>query len=492
MNHRRISKQFINIGRGAFCASAVLLVAVLTKAAAEEMVWVRTFDSGFWDCCATGRIDSDGNIVLLVNCASDPESDSIWAMVVKFNSDGDTVWTRLYDSDAILDEFYSLTIDAQGNIYIAGIFSYGLEGGGQILKYDRDGNLLWCRRYQEIGDYDYVFINNVFADTGGVIVTGVCGYLGNPPMNDLLIIKLTSDGREVWSRIFDFGGRFYDGIVKLFLSAVGMLGVGVTGDWGTESDILIVQFGPDGDTLQHRVYDFYPEEPIQDAVIDRVGNLYIGGWALQQGTKYPVLIKISPVGEPVYNQLFISLSQVAPFSVSLDSAGNVLLAGSADIPPGWHCGTALLNCSYAGELCWERIYRVDSTSWAQSVWLRGPDTLYLIGNSADSIGEEQNAFVLKLRYPVGVTEAGSAEVPGGDILPGTLVRPGAALRFSVPVAGAYRLVVRDVSGQERLVYAGYLPAGENCISLPSLPAGVYFLELAGAGVHSRSRLVMVR
>ncbi|MEO0051343.1 MAG: T9SS type A sorting domain-containing protein, partial [candidate division WOR-3 bacterium] len=62
----------------------------------------------------------------------------------------------------------------------------------------------------------------------------------------------------------------------------------------------------------------------------------------------------------------------------------------------------------------------------------------------------------------------------------------------VGCAGDYRLVVRDVSGQERLVYAGYLARGENRISLPSLPAGVYFLDLAGAGVQRRHRLVVVR
>ncbi len=125
--------------------------------------------------------------------------------VAKFNPDGTHLWSKGF-GDATLQEVAYVTVDASGNVIIAGIFEGTVNFGGGTLTsagswdafvaaFDPTGAHLWSKRF---GDASEQGISGVtVGSTGAVFITGAMdgtvdfggGALTSAGSTDIFVVK---------------------------------------------------------------------------------------------------------------------------------------------------------------------------------------------------------------------------------------------------------------------------------------------------------------
>ncbi|MEN9980212.1 MAG: hypothetical protein ABIK38_07755 [candidate division WOR-3 bacterium] len=491
-----MSSGIFNRGRGALCASAVLIALFAASALAGDTIWTRRYDSGLTDWCSEVALNSTGNVIILGEGRTSQESDTVWIKLICYDSAGEELWAVDYDSDAIYDMGFTIRIGPEDEIVVAGIYSYGPVGGGEVVKFDESGNLLWVRRPQVSG-YDYTYLSGVAIDDSGyVYVSGYCGYSRYPPLPDALIIKYNPEGEEVWRRVYNLDGDFMEYPSHLLFDGDGnLIAVGTVGDDWETLDYLIMKFTPDGDTVWTRRVDVQPDDEPAGAVITG-SSLFFGGWDWIDDRARPALANFNlETLRPVWTAIYYLTDDAFFYDVEADSAGNVIGIGHFDrgVEP---TPALVMNCSAAsGALRWTESYEFfnEFHTIAMAGVFPEAEVLYLTGVVLDTIGDNPDIFLAKLRYSagIGISERMSRHrisLPVSPSLGGSVT-----VRLSVPASGSYDISVLGADGRSFVQQSRvWFDSGNQNFTLPSLPAGVYFLDLAGAGVQRRHRLVVVK
>ena len=124
--------------------------------------------------------------------------------LIKTNSTGDTTWTKVY-AGAGVEECYSIARMNDGGFLAAGwSTSFGSgENDGWLLRLDANGDTLWTRLYQNIGD---TRLNKIIhtADNGFLLA----GYTVPATNGESqgMAIKLDANGNEVWKKMYATSG----------------------------------------------------------------------------------------------------------------------------------------------------------------------------------------------------------------------------------------------------------------------------------------------
>jgi hypothetical protein len=194
-------------------------------------LWVKCIDGELSEFGGAVDVDPAGNVYITGNTTSlsltfgsvtlknaDPTGKLVDPFIVKYDPDGNVHWAKSgsgTDDDAV----DAMTVDASGNVYIAGDFysstltfgSFTLKKTDHIdiyiVKYDTDGNVLWAKR--EGGDaYDEA--TSLTLDTAGNLIMaanfvsssltlGKTTYK-NQGSDDIILAKYDTDGKLIWSR----------------------------------------------------------------------------------------------------------------------------------------------------------------------------------------------------------------------------------------------------------------------------------------------------
>lgn len=186
--------------------------AIISKYDSDgNIVWERLFDelngSVFTKVIA---VDNDEYVAVGRYRAAQYNND---ILIVKYDSDGNIVWRQKWggnESDYANEIIQTkdkelIIIGATSSTNVSGIT---LSGGQDalILKYDKDGNLIWQKNIGGPGAYYGTFesFENIIEQEDGTML--VCGSLGimdgetNYGQNDAVIIKFDKDG-NILSRI---------------------------------------------------------------------------------------------------------------------------------------------------------------------------------------------------------------------------------------------------------------------------------------------------
>jgi hypothetical protein len=178
------------------------------------------YDYGYGACTdnagniyVAGKFEMDGHFGdVTLDCAGNHD-----VYLAKYNPDGQLIWIRTGGGDWG-DYAKAVTCDAAGNVYIAGeidgevmfenIPVHGKPGGDDafVAKYDTDGNLQWVKGY---GGYNREDARSIAVDAQGYIY--ICGvyrgvsYFGNETLNgtmidDVYAAKLDPQGNVIWAR----------------------------------------------------------------------------------------------------------------------------------------------------------------------------------------------------------------------------------------------------------------------------------------------------
>ncbi|MBK9332720.1 MAG: SBBP repeat-containing protein [Ignavibacteria bacterium] len=163
---------------------------------------------------------------------------------VKYDSNGVQKWVRTYSgpggySDIVKD----IVCDNAGNIYLTGVSDNSYFGKYLTMKYNTNGDVVWTREYDvTVGEFDAA--NSMALDnSGNLIVTGNTGNSGT----DIGTIKYNSAGVQLWTTKFNGAQIIEDrsnGIAKDRNGNVYSVGKSKTGQGG--DNIVIVKYDPQG------------------------------------------------------------------------------------------------------------------------------------------------------------------------------------------------------------------------------------------------------
>ena len=246
----------------------------------------QTADGGFVVAGYTGRVS--GGI------------DDADMYVVRTNANGDTIWTRTYGG-ALNDEASSIQETNDGGFIIAGrTSSFGAGGSSDVylVKTDSAGDTLWTKMYG--GDWADG-ANSVQQTTdGGYIIAG----LGNPPATtglEFYLIKTESNGDTLWTRLY--GGSENDVAYSVKqTSDGGFILAGDTDSFGpsTISSFYVVRTDATGDTIWTRSYGRGMLDKAISVDITSDGAYAVAGYSVDNSWNFDCwLIKVAGECQPL-------------------------------------------------------------------------------------------------------------------------------------------------------------------------------------------------
>ncbi|MBC2695841.1 MAG: hypothetical protein HF982_11310 [Desulfobacteraceae bacterium] len=255
---------------------------------------------------------------------------------IKYDDNGNELWVARYNGPGNGDDrARSITIDAEGNIYVTG-WSEGIDTGEDYatIKYDGNGNELWVARYNGPGnDLDWAWLVDTDA-AGNVYVTGRSVGIGTE--RDYATIKYDGNGNELWVARYNGPGNYHDDAWLLAVDALDNVYVsGSSWGIGTERDYATVKYDANGDEQWVARYNG-PGNDLEAAramTVDNTGNIYVGGYSFGNGTFFDcATVKYDPDG----NELWVARyngpgnGDDGVFDITVDVAGSVYVTGGSE------------------------------------------------------------------------------------------------------------------------------------------------------------------
>jgi len=171
-----------------------------------DTAWVRTYGGEKQEEGHYVQQTIDGGFIVTGYTRSfSSGSRDLW--LLKTNSLGDTLWTKIYGGEE-MEEGYCVRQTSDGGYIVTGT-NYTLAppwGHAWLLKTDSAGDTLWTRTYGGEITPDWGFSLQQTND-GGYIIAGETESFGAGG-GDVWLLKLAEDGDVIWSRTY--GGENLD------------------------------------------------------------------------------------------------------------------------------------------------------------------------------------------------------------------------------------------------------------------------------------------
>jgi len=283
-------------------------------------------------------IDTSGNIYVTgFSTASGSFGDHTDCATIKYDASGDTLWVRRYDGGDLDDRAVALALDACSNVYVT-----GSSGEDYVtIKYDTNGNPLWLRRYEgPTGSSDNCATAITVDASGNAYVTGYsCDSINYS--EDYATIKYDPNGNELWVARYNGPGNSWDFAYALAVDNAGNVYVtGVSWHWDYGGDYLTVKYNSNGNQLCMARYDG-PGNDNDEAfalAVDASGNVYVTGWSTGSGTGFD----------------YATIKYSQPTGVEEQLADNIMPGGFRLTckPNPFNASTTIMySLSEAGEVC---------------------------------------------------------------------------------------------------------------------------------------------
>ncbi len=315
------------------------------------------------------KFDPSGNLVIVGYVENGCTGIDI--SVVKYNTNGDTLWMTTYDGAGVdqgEDIPQEMTIDDNGYIYITGKSEDNNYSYAVTLKYDSSGNLIWSQRYltdESVG-------NDIAVDALGNVY--ICGYREISNNKDFLLIKYNSAGNQQWIQNYSNGN--HDEAIALELDSAGNIyvtgrqsGVNYIFDWAT------LKYNSTGAQQWVDVFanasSSYSEEPVK-MVIDQAGYVYVTGTApiISTSNRDIYTIKYDQVGYRVWENIYqynLNTSDEYPVDMAVDGDGNVFITANI-VGNGTGQDIGIIKINSTGIFVWETaIDSIQQTDYARSI-----------------------------------------------------------------------------------------------------------------------------
>lgn len=284
------------------------------------------------------------------------------------------------ESDTAMD----ITLDASGNVYIAGS-TYSFGAGDQdafIAKYDSLGNSLLNITW---GGSEVDSAAGITLDaTGNIYITGTTYNFDKAEM-DAFVAKFNSTGHSLMN--ITWGGMERDHGSDIELDASGNIYIsGSTWSFSRgDYDAFIAKFNSTGHSLLNKTWGGTGGETGYDLELDSSGNIYISGRTLSFGWS-AFVAKFNSSGHSLMNITWHDPTYAFGFGMVLDDIGNIYVTGNGYVRTGMGYDAFILKFNSTGDLKMTIFWGGNETDGGSEVVLDTAGNLFMIG-ATDSFGE---------------------------------------------------------------------------------------------------------
>lgn len=379
---------------------------------------------GFSGSASAVAIDASGNVVVaggLLN--ADRHLDFT---VIKFDgASGEELWRKLI----INGSANALAIDSAGDVVAVGSSSSGFT----VIKLSGvNGTELW--RADIRGTASYFYFDAAYAialDTAGnVLVAGVTENAGTG--FDFTVVKFRGiNGAELWRRSID--GTDYDICIDDYfcneaahavaVDSVGnVVAAGITENAGSNDDFTVVKFdGATGGDLWRQVINGTRNgyDAATAVVVDAADNVITAGSIFNVNDYGALVVKFDGVtGQEHWRQGVNSIYGGSAWAsgATLDSAGNVLIAGSSTLNSGTGSDFTVVKFDGGtGAEHWRQTISEAGFGAAYAIAVDGADNVVAAGSDFTVVKMAGTGTVLSVS-PSSITAGANIKAMWSDIL----------------------------------------------------------------------------
>jgi len=331
----------------------VVLFCSLPAFAQVDTAWVRTYNGlgNSTDEAFDIAVNGSGNVYVTgwsVGSGSDMDY-----LTIKYYPDGDTAWVRRYNGPANgFDQAWALALHGSNNVYVVGsALGNGSRSDFTTVKYNADGDTIWTRTYNGPGNGGLA--STLVVDvSGNAYVAGLTTGIGTE--SDYTIIKYYPNGDTAWLRRYNGPGNENDWATAIAVddsSNVYVTGYRDASQYGEGGDYATIKYYPNGDTAWLRTYNG-PGDSTDHAwgiAMDDSGNIYVAGYSFGVGTGLDyATIKYNPDGDTVWVRRYNGPANTNDVvnAIAVDGSGNAYVTG----------GPATIKYYPNGDTAWVRVH----------------------------------------------------------------------------------------------------------------------------------------
>ena len=297
------------------------------------LVWNVTWGGQSYDGCWATAVDDEGIYVAgftyvgggqeakLASFTFNGESAHANVALLKYDFEGDLQWVRSWgrEDDVVAR---GVAVDGWGFVYVSG-YIRGTETTEEsfLLKYDRTGDLVWSGRFGEEGLYALGVDVDDFVYVGG---TSEFAY-GNLWKSETFLMKFDRDGNLLWDR--RWGGSLLNYCWSIHLSGGQVYMAGTTMINAGNDDAALLDYSSDGSLRFNKTWGG-PEEEYSWGVTCLNDYVYVVGHMYESSKPDcdVFMVKYSGDGAVLWNVTWGSRLADIARSVAVEES-NVYVAG---------------------------------------------------------------------------------------------------------------------------------------------------------------------
>lgn len=314
-------------------------------------VWGVQFGSSAKDLAEATAVDAAGNLYILgTTDGSFPgrtNAGDADIFLVKLSSrNGAILWQRQLGTYA-LDVAGGITLDSGGNVFIVGTTYGGMfgialpsdKGSMFVAKYDSGGQQVWGKQYD--ASSGFILAGGVSVDAqGNIYVAGEASeyFDSSRKSQDAFIAKYDASGNRIWGHQFgtdnmDGGGEMCLIPSGIYVSGGGDEGGGVDAD-GPGTGFL-ARYTDSGSQTWLKWLD-YSNSCVNALAIDKQENAYVAGtsngnlYGASLGKADAFVAKYDPYGSVEKGFRFGTASDDSAVGIMVSAGGDVHVVGCTD------------------------------------------------------------------------------------------------------------------------------------------------------------------
>ena len=339
----------------ALVVNAILCVLLLSQSSDAWIAFERTYGGGEYDGGYSVQQTLDGGYIVAGYTRS-VGADYSDVYLIKTDSLGDTLWTRLYGGNDTDRGNSAQQTQDRGYIIVGLTKSFGAgRSDVYLVKTDSLGSILWERTYGG-SENDWGYSVQQTHD-GGYIIAGETES-SHPIIDDVYLVRTDSLGDTLWTRTY--GGSNYDGGYSVQQTHDGgYIVAGYTQSFGAGArDIYLIKTDSLGSITWTTTHGGTSPDMAYSVQQTLDGGYIVAGrtWSFGAGSTDVYLIKTDSSGDALWTRTYGGSEYDWGRFVRQTQDGGYIIAGRTDsFGAGW-ADVYLIKTDSSGEVLWTRTH----------------------------------------------------------------------------------------------------------------------------------------
>jgi hypothetical protein len=424
-------------------------------------------------------------------------------LTVKFNSAGILQWAEVYDGEGPGDSPGSIILDNGENILVVGSSANVSSASALIIKYNSSGDSVWVRKFTELSPASRNE-NGVIDDLNNIYNVGYVG-------SDYLITKYNSSGQLQWYFAYNSPQTYSDQAHHIDIDINGNVYVVGTNLVPTSSfNNTLIKLNNIGGLQWERIFTgVLPgngrcQRPKGIAVTPDGSSIYYTTFCANGtgGGGYDIVtLSYNSDGDSNWVRRYwggVGATANEPYSLKLDKFGNIYVTGRASYVVSGQDYTTIRYLP-DGIQNWVVTYNgplTNGNDYAYSSYIDTNLNIYITGISRNASGNGWEAATIKYSQTLGISNY-SNKNPTNFALLQNYPNPfnsSTVIIYQLSHRGIVELVLYNLLGQKIKVIKD-ATEGRGTYSLllnfDNFTSGIYFLKMTVNGVYINSKKLIL-